>query len=136
MKTFLLLSITSLFVISGLAGCAEGPVGDIPPVSAPAGPLPALKTLRPFRSEQELKNYLKELAEKQKERRRREQQQSGIAGVATDIRGSSKRRAEQARAARMMSLSPTFNTPALTKVASSSCTAIIWWYCVAAACSR
>ncbi|MCM3871535.1 MAG: beta-propeller domain-containing protein [Pyrinomonadaceae bacterium] len=79
MKTFLLLSITSLFVISGLAGCAEGPVGDIPPVSASGWIAPGSKTLRPFRSEQELKNYLRELAEKQKDLRR---EQSGVAGVA------------------------------------------------------
>jgi len=84
MKTFLLLSITSLFVISGLAGCAEGPVSNIPPVSAHGWTTSGSKTLRPFRSEQELKNYLKELAEKQKEDLRREQQQSGTAGLAKD----------------------------------------------------
>ena len=49
-----------------------------------AATAPGSKTLRPFRSEQELKNYLKELAEKQKELQRRAQQQSGIAGVAKD----------------------------------------------------
>ncbi len=58
MKTFLLLAITSLFVISGLAGCAEGPVSNIPPVLAHGWTTPGSKTLRPFRSEQELKNYL------------------------------------------------------------------------------
>jgi beta propeller domain-containing protein len=84
MKTFLLLAITCLFVMSGLAGCAEGPVGNIPPVSAHGWTIPGSKTLRPFRSEQELKDYLKELAEKQKENLRREQQQSGVAGIAGD----------------------------------------------------
>jgi hypothetical protein len=84
MKTFLLLSITSLFVISCLAGCAEGPVVDIPPVSAHGWTTPGSKTLRPFRSDQELKNYLKELAERQKELQTRERRQSGVAGVAGD----------------------------------------------------
>jgi hypothetical protein len=83
MKTFLLLSITSLFVISGLAGCADVPVGNIPPVSAHGWTTPGSKTLRPFRSEQELKKYLKELAKKQKEDLRREQQ-SGTAGLLND----------------------------------------------------
>jgi hypothetical protein len=84
MKTFLLLAIICLFVISGLAGCAEGPVGNIPPVSAHDWTTPGSKTLRPFRSEQELKDYLKELAEKQKENLRREQQKSGTAGLRKD----------------------------------------------------
>ena len=59
-------------------------MGNIPPVSAHGWTAPGSKTLRPFRSEQELKNYLKELAEKQKERQRQEQQQSANEGLAAD----------------------------------------------------
>ncbi|HYN25997.1 MAG TPA: beta-propeller domain-containing protein [Pyrinomonadaceae bacterium] len=89
MKTFLLLAITSLFVIAGLAGCAEGPVGNIP-VSAHGWTSPRSKTMRAFRTEQELKDYLKDIAEKQKQERQRQQQSSDAAGLAKNSPASAK----------------------------------------------
>lgn len=69
MKTFLLLSLTAVIVTSGLVAC-NGPTDTIPPVSA-AGLLPTKKTMRAFTSEQELKRYFREIAEKQKREARR-----------------------------------------------------------------
>lgn len=65
MKTFLFLALTVAIVTSGLVACVVGPTDTIPPVSA-AGVLPARKTMLPFKSENELKRYLREIAEKQK----------------------------------------------------------------------
>ncbi len=70
MKTLFLLTITTGLAISILTGCAEAPAGNIPPIHGTGWMLPK-KTLRPFRSEQELKTYLKELAEKQRLERQR-----------------------------------------------------------------
>src|SRR3989304_5795397 len=81
MRTFLF-AITAGFLFSPLASCVESPTDHIPPVEAHAWTIPK-KTMRAFRSEQELASYFKELAEKQKlERQRMETKQSGIAGVA------------------------------------------------------
>lgn len=67
MKAFLLaLSISVVF--STLIGCAKAPADNIPPIHK-AGWIAPKKTLRPFRSEEELKKYLKELAEKQRRER-------------------------------------------------------------------
>lgn len=80
MKSFLLaLLIGLLFSIS--IGCTKAPADNIPPVRE-AGWIAPKKTLRPFRSEQELKNYLKELAAKQQ--RERQAYKSGTAGIAAD----------------------------------------------------
>lgn len=70
MKAFFLLLVIGSLVVVGLTGCAAGPA-DIPPVFA--GELKApQKTMRPFSSDQDLKAYLKELAERQQARGRRE----------------------------------------------------------------
>jgi Beta propeller domain len=70
MKAFVLLLSIGSFLLFGLIGCASGPA-DIPP--ALAGELKApSKTMRPFRSDQELSAYLKELAERQQARDRKE----------------------------------------------------------------
>jgi beta propeller domain-containing protein len=81
MKTLFLLTITTALTISVLTGCAETPADNIPPVHG-IGWMPPKKTLRPFRSEQELRSYLKELAAKQQ--RERQAYQSGTAGVAAN----------------------------------------------------
>jgi hypothetical protein len=66
MKSLLLISIQTTLFISAFSGCA-GVTGDgVPPVQAGGWPNSAGKTMRPFRSDQELAAYLKELAEKQK----------------------------------------------------------------------
>lgn len=70
MKNIFLVAITTLIIISALPGCAEVSVNGVPPVLA-SGPLgPARKTMRAFRSEQELAAFLKELAETQRRARR------------------------------------------------------------------
>ena len=84
MKTLFLLAITTGILIAAAASCAEVPAGGIPAQYTPGWMTSAGKTMRPFRSEQELANYLRALAEKQKRERRAELQQSGIAGVASD----------------------------------------------------
>ena len=86
MKTILLLALTIGFVVSALAGCAEEPGDNIPPAYASGWTTPAKKTMRPFRSEQELASYFRELAEKQKRERQAMREKlepaSPLAGVA------------------------------------------------------
>ncbi len=70
MKSILLIAIQTIFFLTAFPACA-GLTGDgIPPVQAGGLPNPG-KTMRPFRSEQELAAYFKELAEKQKRDRGR-----------------------------------------------------------------
>jgi hypothetical protein len=90
MKTFSLIAlITVTIFIAALAGFSQWRSGIIPPVNE-VGFNPVKKTLRPFRSEQELANYFRELAEKQKREQQRTNTElkaskpSAIAGVAAD----------------------------------------------------
>src|SRR5262249_43217677 len=75
MNTFLLVTLRTAFVLGCLAGCAGQPGSDASPqaagvaVSATKDRAPK-KTMRAFRSEQELAAYFKELAEKQRESQR------------------------------------------------------------------
>jgi hypothetical protein len=64
--SFLIATITTIFLLA-LVGYAQWPTEDIPPVQ-PVALLPVKKTMKPFRSEQELASYLRELAQKQKRR--------------------------------------------------------------------
>jgi hypothetical protein len=76
-----LITITTLFL--ALAGYAKLSPADIPPAHE-VYIAPVRKSMRPFRSEQELKAYLRELAEKQKiESRRREVENQGATGLMT-----------------------------------------------------
>jgi hypothetical protein len=72
MKIFFLVAIAAVFAISALpgCGCAEPPADGIPPIFAYDARTPAKKTMRPFSSEDELKSFLKELAENQRRQRR------------------------------------------------------------------
>ncbi|MDX6498617.1 MAG: hypothetical protein QOG23_1877 [Blastocatellia bacterium] len=63
---FILSSIATVFVISLLAACAGRPVSSAPGSSSVAGRDPAKKTMRAFGSEEELKNYFRQLAEERK----------------------------------------------------------------------
>jgi len=71
MNRLLAAAINTAIIISGLAGCAVSS-GKVPPLSAnrPASASAPKKTMRAFRSEQELASYLREIAEKQKLARR------------------------------------------------------------------
>jgi Beta propeller domain len=70
MKTLLLLTLTTVITTSGLLACTSATTDTIPPVSA-SGLNPVKKTMKAFRSEQELVQYFKELAEKNRKMRRR-----------------------------------------------------------------
>ena len=77
MKTFLLLIISAVVTTSGLLACTMATTDTIPPVgAAPLFPVP--KTMTAFGSEEELKRYLRALAEKQRRAMRREAK-SGLA---------------------------------------------------------
>ena len=71
MKTFLLLVISAVVTTSGLLAVTVATTDTIPPVGA-AGLFPASKTMSAFSSEEELKRYLRALAEKQRQAMRRE----------------------------------------------------------------
>jgi len=75
MKAYLLRIITTALLVAGLAGCAgasaANPAADTTAQAARKNNFAAKKTMRAFRSEQELKSYLKELAEKMKMESRR-----------------------------------------------------------------
>lgn len=60
----LLLTITASLIIPIFTACAKAPAGSVPPVN-PTGWMSSKKTMRPFRSEEELKKYLKGLADRQ-----------------------------------------------------------------------
>lgn len=70
MKTFLLLTLSAVISTTGLLACTLATTETIPPVAA-AGVTPAQRTMRAFRSEEELARYFREWAEKQKQRERR-----------------------------------------------------------------
>jgi hypothetical protein len=77
MRSFPLLFIASVLFISGLVGCAAAP-GDIPPAFAGGLNAPQ-KTMRSFRSDKELSDYLKELAKRQASLRREKSKSLDVA---------------------------------------------------------
>jgi hypothetical protein len=81
MKTFLLLPLAVVIATSGLLVRVAGRVETIPPISE-ATLAQTKKTMRAFASEQELRRYFRELAEKQRRRLRREAQANKAAGSA------------------------------------------------------
>jgi hypothetical protein len=68
MKSLMLLAVTATLVISIIAGWGDGNIGNVS--SASVNPLhqATKKTLRAFRSEQELKSYFQKLTEEQQRR--------------------------------------------------------------------
>lgn len=81
MKSFLFLPLAvAAIVTSSLVAYMAGPTETIPPVSPST--LQTTKTMRAFASEQELRRYFRELAEKQKRQLRREAQKAATAGAA------------------------------------------------------
>src|SRR2546422_5981890 len=79
MKTIFLIAIATLCIISTLPGCVEVPANGVPPIYAHGWIPPVKKTMRAVRSDQELKSYFKELAEKQRLVARRGELQSEAA---------------------------------------------------------
>ena len=92
MKSILLVAVTILIAISTLPGCVEVPANGVPPAYAHGWIPPAKKTMHAFRSDQELRSYLKELAEKQKLVARRAELQAEAAAPSTtaDVAGLAK----------------------------------------------
>ena len=84
-SSFLIAIITTIFLLA-LVVYGQWPTADIPPVQ-PVALLPVKKTMKPFRSDQELKSYLRQLAKKQEEDRRvlQKAQPTSVAGVAANI---------------------------------------------------
>lgn len=81
MKTFSLPAIKAVFLIFVLAGCAGASASKSQQTAGPAKGYPARKTMHAFRSEQELKNYFHEIAEKEKKQRLRASQVvNGVSG--------------------------------------------------------
>src|SRR5438046_6637018 len=78
MKRFFLLAVATASIALALGGCGAGPASDVPAVYAQRGATAAKKTMRPFRSEEELKRFFRELAEKQKRDRRLELRKEGL----------------------------------------------------------
>jgi len=65
MKLVALFLLEIVLLISLSVACASVPASDIPPVYAGSSLMPPTKTMRAFRSDQELAAYLKKLAEEQ-----------------------------------------------------------------------
>ncbi len=87
MKSLIIFAITAAFVFSTVAGCAVGNVSNVASASANSLNQSRKKTLRAFRSEQELAGYFKKLTEEQQvqQRARRDSIPESKAGaVATD----------------------------------------------------
>ena len=66
MKTFLILALTAAITTSGLIACAPDPPKAIPPVSA--SDIQVKKTMKAFKSDDELRQYLRAQAKKQRRR--------------------------------------------------------------------
>jgi len=101
MKTFSLIALITVTIsIAALAGYSQWPTDNIPPVHE-VGFTPVKKTMRPFRSEQELASYFRELAEKQKRVQLRREiamdaaQPSSVAGVANSAPAKAKSGADK-----------------------------------------
>ena len=69
MRTSFLIAIITVIFLAAFVAYAQWPVGNIPPIQ-PVAFLPVKKTMQPFRSERELKDYFRELAAKQQRARR------------------------------------------------------------------
>ena len=70
MKTLLILALATATTTFGLFACTPDPASAIPPVVA-ASTIQVKKTMQAFKSEEELKQYLRALAEKQRRRPQR-----------------------------------------------------------------
>jgi len=64
MRNYFLSAVVATLFFGSIAGFAKWPVGNIPPIEPP--PLVVKKTMRPFGSDQELINYFRQLAQKQR----------------------------------------------------------------------
>lgn len=86
MRSLFLFALTMALVIPGLTACSRGSANGVAPPHS--GTWAAKKTMPAFRSERELTNYLRELAEKQKRDQRRMAAEADAVGVAADAPAS------------------------------------------------
>jgi len=77
MKTFLILALMAAIATVGLIACAPDSTDTILPVSASG--IQVKKTMKPFKSEQELARYFRTLTKKQRDRARMEAKTSNAA---------------------------------------------------------
>ena len=70
MKTLLILTLTTAITTSGLLACSPDPT-ERHPSSCRLQAIPVKKTMQAFKSEEELTQYLRELAEKQRREQKR-----------------------------------------------------------------
>ena len=95
MKTIFLLTLIATVTVCGLLACSSVGVDDIPPVLA--GGIPVKKTMKPFGSERELAQYIREWSERQKRRERQ------AAKITADSAGLSNPSAPVAASAKLAS---------------------------------
>lgn len=106
MKTTFLVAITAI-LLAGVVDYAQWPTKTIPPIQ-PVTVGPVKKTMRPFRSDQDLLAYFRELAEKQK-RAERGRAQSNMAydGVANGVAPAPSQEAQKSGAKKDESITNT-----------------------------
>lgn len=78
MRTSFLFALIMGFVACGVTACARGSANGLFPTHSGNLTAPAGKTMRAFRSERELTNYLRQIAEKQKRERHRQAAESDV----------------------------------------------------------
>lgn len=83
MKTSVVIAIITTIFVAALVVSGQWPAQTIPPIE-PIALLPVKNTMRPFRSERELANYLKELAKQQRERQSVMKAEANTAGYMND----------------------------------------------------
>lgn len=93
MKTLLILALTATATIFSLLACTPDPAAGIPPVVAASGSQ-VKKTMQAFKSEEELKQYLLTLAEKQRRQVRRAEAALSAAPMADAAPGVANFKAE------------------------------------------
>ncbi|HEX5874717.1 MAG TPA: beta-propeller domain-containing protein [Pyrinomonadaceae bacterium] len=85
MKTIFLLTLTCTLIVCGLSACVSVGIDEIPPVAL-ASDIRVKKTMKPFKSESELAQYVREWTERQKRREHKSKMMAAdsIAGVASN----------------------------------------------------
>ena len=84
MKILSLLALTIAITTSGLVACSSDPAVVIPPVAASG--VQVKKTMKAFKSDYELLQYFRKLAEKQRSKRRRGAGGGGLRWVGKRMR--------------------------------------------------
>ena len=86
MKTLLCIVLTTAFAILGLSAFAPDPIDAIPPVSAAR--VRVKKTMKPFKSEQELNRYFQAYNEKERQRRAKQKDTDEVLAMSVTVVGA------------------------------------------------